>query len=369
MKIIDFELSEPLFEENTGMLKAMLRNMFDTAYPSGVKAAAGLKDSVFEEPLLFYHLMQAPRFPVQQILAGYLTNQADRSYLAQCPKSSDRHGLAYLPGIGYWEASSDKLLHDEGGREWLGATQIELYKHIPDIITDHDPDADYCPRTLNDENRDALLQALEKMRTCVPDLFNIITRCTKNICLFKSETLNSFAAITQHGTCFINVVEPDSSEVFFIDDLAHQCGHIIFNVLTVKTEDFLNYDKNTYIRDLGGFDVDDRNIYSIFHGLFTYSCILESLDAYLEKGYADDQPLLNVEALARLGFYITKMYVDLETLYGKQIFTPLGETYYSAFIKNYQKLYDKYHTVFKAFPYENQPYIFNFGQFLTDYTK
>ena len=370
MKIIDFDLDLPFFQQNRHLLRGMLRSLFETGYPDMANQQALLQESVFDEPLLYYHLLGSKAYyPIEQITAGYKNVNTDAFESGQLPHAKDIHGRAYFPGIGYRDAAENGFSDKNGGREWLGGTGIELYKFIPNIILDHDPSVSYCPSSLIEDYRNALTQAIEKMRLITPEFFELICACTKNICLFRSDSLNSFAGITQHGTCFINVVETDSSEVFFIDDLSHQCGHIIFNILTAKTEDFLNFDKDTYIRDLGGFDVDDRKIYSIFHGLFTYSCILGALDAYLENTDAEEQSLLRLEALVRLGFYITKMFVDLENLYGKNLFTPLGETYYAAFIKNYQRMYDKYHTVIKTFPYANQPYVFSFEQFLKDYAQ
>lgn len=370
MKIIDFDLDPHFFQQNQNLLRNMLRSLFEAAYPDLANQQVPLHESVYDEPLLYYHLLGSKAYyPIEQITAGYHNLSAEKPRLGDLPHAKDIHGKTYFPGIGYLDTSENGLLDKTGGREWLGKTEVELYKFVPNIILDHDPSVNYCPSDLADGYRNALTRAFEKMRLNTPEFFELICMCTKNICLFKSDNLNSFAGITQHGTCFINIVEDDASEVFFMDDLAHQCGHIIFNILTAKTEDFLKFDKTTLIRDLGGFDADDRNIYSIFHGLFTYSCILSSLDAYLENTDAEEQPLLRLEAFARLGFYVTKMFVDLENLYGKNLFTPLGETYYAAFIKNYQCMYDKYHTTIKTLPFANQPYVFSFEQFLKDYTS
>ena len=56
---------------------------------------------------------------------------------------------------------------------------------------------------------------------------------------------NSFATIKAHGMAFFNVYQDEYDEVFFVDDIAHQTGHIIFNVMIYESNRFFKKDKNT----------------------------------------------------------------------------------------------------------------------------
>lgn len=376
MKIINFQFDVEEIYRHQDLLREMLKSLLAENYHALVDGGAQVAEDVYDEPLLYYYLLESrDHYPIEQIIGGYF-GAALPETAAQVSVVSDINQVVYIPEKGYWKVSQQPLTYGQLGmagqngqfeeRQYAGDTGIEFYQFVPQIIVDFDPTVSCSPKALLAANRTSVECALGHIKNNNPDLFELICLCTKNISLFKSDTLNSFASITHHGTSFINVVAEAPSEVFFIDDLAHQCGHIIFNVLTVKTEDFLNYPKGTLIKEFSGLEIDDRTIYSIFHGLFTYSCILECLDTYLQNGSFGDKLENQREAQARLGFYLIKMFRDLENLYGKNLFTPMGESHYQSFIKNYHYIFDTYYETTKQFKYVQQPYIFCHEQFLKE---
>jgi len=86
------------------------------------------------------------------------------------------------------------------------------------------------------------------MRRATPVLFDALRSVTRRIVLYSADLPNSFATLSAHGVAFLNVKD-DNDEVFFVDDLAHQCGHIMFNALTQEKPRFLARTADTPLRD------------------------------------------------------------------------------------------------------------------------
>src|SRR2546426_2901954 len=106
------------------------------------------------------------------------------------------------------------------------------------------------------------------MRRATPALFDALHAVTRRIFLYNAELPTSFATMSAHGVAFLNVKD-DNDEVFFVDDLAHQCGHVLFNALTQEKERFLARPADTPMRDFCHDQEDPRTLYSALHGLFT----------------------------------------------------------------------------------------------------
>jgi hypothetical protein len=101
-------------------------------------------------------------------------------------------------------------------------------------------------------------------------------------------------------------------------------------------------------------------VYGAFHGLFTYTCILHSMDRILEKG---DDSLMVSEALGRIGFYLNKFKIDLVNLDNPKILTDEGMNFHAQFQDSYEYIYAKYNRQIVGFDYSNQPYTFQYDLF------
>lgn len=205
-----------------------------------------------------------------------------------------------------------------------------------------------------------LQRAFKIMKQNNPVFYQLVRYTIKNVSLFKSPDLNSFASMMMHGAIFLNVgIVPIISKVLFIEDIAHQAAHVIFNVMIIDTEDFLVVDKNTKVSDSNN---SGRTVYVVYHALFTYCCILDCLDQYLEKksfkNEEDEQ-----EALARIGFLLRKMKLDIATATKDNYYTELGKTLLSNMISSFDEMLNKYQNKVSSFNYSGQPYNFDIKQF------
>jgi hypothetical protein len=205
-----------------------------------------------------------------------------------------------------------------------------------------------------------LTRAFALLHRYCPEFREEVAFVTRYIMLYRGKLPNSFATLSAHGAVFFNITE-DHDEVFFLDDIAHQCGHVLFNAFTLEKERFLARDPMTPLTALGGPPGETRTLYSAFHGLFTYTCIGPVLSTCLERQAFDDRQAH--EALGRLGFILRKFRIDLALLNQRSVFTPRGWRCYRIFAAVYRDLQMRYGPLVDPLDYANQPYVFNYRRF------
>lgn len=166
-----------------------------------------------------------------------------------------------------------------------------------------------------------------------------------------------------HGTAYFNTENKLQTPVFFIDDIAHQCGHIVFNVLTLDTPKYLKVPKDHPLKNYSTNPGEMRGAYGAFHGLFTYTCILNALDHVLQSQYFTDENL-RFEALGRIGFYLSKFYLDLKLMNNPEILTEDGLDSHRQFQEGFELIANQYGKEVRKFDYNNQLYTFQYDLFL-----
>lgn len=385
MKLLEFVVEEDLLAANQAELSDTIRLLLYQQDPELLEELDYDDDASFLDPGLFYYFLadegtkKAPR--LAQTLYGYLP-------LAQRPArqrvQADETGLLYLPRIGYfsaaanaqaelvWDAATQTLtLLDATGAPALRPAQPELYLpgssirlayHNTDLLT-HYLDAQLLEpvQASAARNQATLLATTALVQRQLPDFWRVLGLAVREVVLFNSAKQLSLATISYHGTAFLNVGAGPNSPAFFLDDLAHQGGHVIFNALTLQTDDFLTVPKHTPLNQYTHARHDERTVYGAFHGLFTYTSILHCLD------YCLHHELLAVEhrgeALARLGFYARKFRQDVTSFPAQAILTPAGLRYWEMFSSGLASLEQQYQGYLAAADYRNQPYLFDYALF------
>jgi hypothetical protein len=183
---------------------------------------------------------------------------------------------------------------------------------------------------------------------------------TRRVVLYRADQPNSFASMSLHGAAFLNV-PAQSDEVFFADDLAHQCGHMMFNALTQDKARVLARPAATLLRDIGDDPHDPRTLYSAFHGLFTYSTILWILQAYETPQRSSDRQ--RHDALGRIAFNLNKFALDLHCLAAPGLFTDEGRAIYTLFAGVYDAVSAIYGARAQTLDLSDQPYVFDYARF------
>jgi hypothetical protein len=327
-------------------------------------------DTIFLEPSLFCYFLSpldtSKKISFTQSLYGY-TSEANRP--PSLNVKSDLFGLINLPNLGYVKTeplqeisiSSLDLNTRLIQNEFVTNSQIRICKHptdelglIDNIRFDQSIETTLC------RNKMQLLQACLYMQSHLPEFWTLIEMVTREFVLFASPNHNSFAGISHHGTAYFNTEGKEQTVAFFIDDISHQCGHIIFNSLTLDTDTYLRVEKEHLLNNFISNKNDHRSVYGAFHGLFTYTCILYSLDQLLDR---DGSKLIQHESLGRLGFYLNKFKLDLKNMNNPKILTDEGMRFHVQFNQSYQYMLDKYHKQVSSFNYSNQPYTFQYDLF------
>ena len=335
-------------------------------------------NNIFLEPLLFSYFNGKkenliPKEALEEILQGYFVKKEK----IKIKYSFNKIGIAYVPSVGYFKKGDSVPFEDI---KLIFNTGIELVKHkiihLRYVFRDfNEQPIEERKITISKElvevHEESLSIAFSYIKKYTPNHYNLIEQCCKKVVLFKTnpENTNSFATINAHGMAFFNVFQKEYDEVFFVDDIAHQTGHIIMTTLTFKRKDYFLIDENLNIKSIANNPKEYRSFYILFHALYTYYTTILCLDNCISNNCFDRRQ--THEAKARIGFYLIKYNLDLRKLYKLA-------NYYGGFAKilsknaipvfktvnnKYLNMEEKWRNVVKKFNYDNQPYNFTYKKF------
>ena len=356
-------------------------------------------DKIYQEPLLFayFNSNKVDKIALNTILYGYI-KPGNRP--KQLQVKSDRFGRIYLPNLG-WLITKEKeqlfvliadpnndfflVIHGEKidfkfePLEIIEGTAIELLKYPIPLL-------EQCYYDVDEELIDVEIENIAKqhlqhitiawnlIKNLIPKHYELITSITKKSVIFNVDTTlrNSFASLKAQGTGFFNTYQKDYNEVFFMDDIVHQTGHLIFFALIYDLPDFIQVDPDTTLEslELENNTTETRNIHVVFHALYTYYTTFICLDAYLD---IDDLEISKKhEALGRMYFYIGKCYQDLLLIdnpiepsgKSQEIFTEKGLIIYNEIKSTFNLMKNKWYPSVKDFDMSNQPYNFTYSKFV-----
>ncbi len=334
-------------------------------------------DNVFLDPLLFAYFNSKKenmfsKDMLTEIMQGYFIEKEP----LLLKESFNNKGIAYVPNLGYFDKQGNKV----DDVYIINNTSIELLihpvthlKHIFKDFNENNIDESKIEiskaQSLKYEN--ALTQALQYIKTSNKVHYDLIEQCCKKIVLFETDpkNTNSFATINAHGIAFFNVYQEVYDEVFFVDDIAHQTGHIIMTAILFERKKYFLFDENQNIGTFTKNKLEYRSFYILFHALYTYYTTFLCLDACLENNCFDKRQIH--EAKGRIGFYLLKCKTDLINF--EEIIN-----YHNGFnnvlsfegIEIFQNIENKYFEVLKKheevtfFKYKNQPYNFTYSEFI-----
>lgn len=342
-------------------------------------------DAPFLEPLLFTCFSpQSTRVTLDQILYGYVPTATRPRTIDACTGGD---GTLYLPRVGYIPTDlPDRVVAIAGpdssgefGVESSGMRSTrtcETVSQIPgtdiEIATHHDPLTDglmkagehqVIPGSIDEaaqRHAGSVERAVSVLGEVADDLLASLVPVTRRVVVFHLDGLDSFASFSAHGTAFLQA-EPDVDEVFFVEDLAHQCGHIIFNAMTLDRHDFFAVDPETPLKSETDNTDDHRTIYVAFHGLFTECLMCICLERCRRAGVFTGRQ--QHELLGRLSFILKRLNLDLLNLNREGLFSSAGEELYRMFCVVFDDVYEGARDQVVQFKLGNQPYAFRYEQF------
>lgn len=375
LKILDFKVSENTLAHHHKVFFEILSNIFFSriAYFENHFDILELDSRIIWNPEVICFLLNdlpIDNNHLEKLNFGYALNENRKAINV----TSDSFGIIDIPNVGFFiaQSNSDFVLEECNRHFHLDKEITERFEYtynsiqfrpvLPKIAYENQNlDLLESPKTTFENNKTTIVNAFELIKNYSKSLFHMINKCVDSVVVYNAKNSNSFANINYHGVAFINIYQKKQNEIFFVDDLAHQCGHVIFNVLTLDAGNFLSIPKNTLIKSITRKSKDRRTIYDAFHGLFTYTCIIDILsNLYCHWNCSKEN---KNELLARIGFYMLKFRIDLGYLDHPEIFTDLGNTYFKQFVSGYKKIYERLFKFYGHFNFSNQDYIFDFKKF------
>lgn len=351
-------------------------------------------DATFLEPCLFaYCGKEHTRMSMQQILFGYYPDEHKPPVF---DVYTNLKGVAYLPQYGYIKSNlkqaslkatyllDEKKLclknkEEEIVAEWQPPCYLTTVPTI-ELTNSFDPYTEELLAAWADVSKESLNTmlaarpvALEQFQPAIEEAFNILKEylpeeldlyaaSTRRIVLFSCSELRNFATRDMHGTIFLNVDEY-SNVTFFLEELIHQCSHVVFNAMTYNIEDFFTVDHGKTIGDYLD-NTDFRTLYSALHGIYTTGRIVD-LFLKIIKHKQDFSSEVLYEMKGRVAINKNRHNIGLEKIPMEKIFTPKGQEIFTYY---YQKLDNNLqeNAAFFDFDMATHPVVFNFQKFKED---
>jgi hypothetical protein len=335
------------------------------------------EESIFLEPLLFIYFNAKK----DKIFSTAMLSEIIQGYFVEkepllLNESFNDLGVAYVPKLGYFDRGGIKVedirIIDNSSIELLIYPIVHLktiFRDLSEIVLDWNK-----IEISNDfilKNKKALTTAIQYMKKSNKAHFNLIEQCCKKIVLFKTDpkNTNSFATINAHGIAFLNVYQDEYDEVFFVDDIAHQTGHIILTTILFERKKYFLIDENINIGTIIKNKLEYRSFYVLFHALYTYYTTFLCLDACLENNFFDNRQAY--EAKGRIGFYLQKCKMDLMN-FQKVVdyYNGINNVLSCDGIEIFQNIENKYFEMLKtnnnapSFNFKNHPYNFTYSEFI-----
>jgi hypothetical protein len=128
---------------------------------------------------------------------------------------------------------------------------------------------------------------------------------------------------------FFNIPAAPSVD-YFVEELTHQGGHVLFSECTLQRGDFFVADPDANLAEVIGGD-DGRDLYGFFHGLFTEHMECQIIRAVLAEGLAPEEQVADFRHhLDGVGGRHDRDLALVEPAVD-QVFSELGRTVYDEF--------------------------------------
>jgi hypothetical protein len=341
-------------------------------------------DSIFQEPLLYtYYNVPSPSMQLSQILYGYIqpSSRPESQDVA-----TDADGVVYLPNIGYFKTGlparnitlhykDDTFNFTDGDvpvpatfipLTYIKGTTIELCSRNNLLFQDFFAMANsHEVSFFSGEEWDKHQKNVEKAFTIVQDNFpvfyDMLLQSVRRIVIFKSPSQRSFASLQVNGAAFFNIKEHDD-EVFILEDITHQCGHVVYYAVAHDKQTYLAAPITTPLKNFTGVETDSRGLLNAFYALLPYC-----FSNYCSKVCDDNQVFKGRqyhEFLGRFAFRMRKFTTDIKNFSAPGIFTPKGIELFKGMKAVHQLIYDSRQPVLQHFDVTNQQYEFSYDRFL-----
>ncbi len=191
-------------------------------------------------------------------------------------------------------APSQTFLTDEELDSGLRQKGIEINKNFKILST-------------LDSGERIIKNSIRVLKSSSPRIFSQIDRVTDEVLIHISQKSNSFVSEKINGTIFLYPKE-NPTLCYFIEELAHQGGHLILLAATNSSLDYFICEQSSYTKNHHTAESNSRNNYVILHSLFTLAMISNCLRDVLHSNLINNEEKL--EALGRLLYASRRFEMD-----------------------------------------------------------
>jgi hypothetical protein len=358
-------------------------------------------DKIYQNSFVFAALNAKKEVEVTDVLWGYKSTDLQEKPIHIV---TDEFGRLYLPNLGYFNTdkkitslrlsynSETYVLTNEKYEEVNFSFEprvlihdlFEVIKHPHYLLTEHfySSEGNILEVEITEITQKHLKNvtlALDILRDYSSDFYELLKVSVRNVMIFKSDSYefmnsevvdrNSFATLSVHGCAFFNAFQKEYNEVFFIEDIAHQCGHVIFNTYLASKPDLFKIESTTNIASAEEVDLfnEERSLCVVTHALYTYDSIFTCFSNCLENNVFEGDKFH--EILGRLAFNCYKFTQDYKLLSqldaegNSLFFNNEGEVLLFHFHETYLTIVKKWGDNLKVLNLNEQPYNFSFRIF------
>ncbi len=377
------------FEDPFGLLADFMKSSMFKKAPHLFKLIDFEDDNNFLDPLFLLKVSYdpVPKFSYEQILFGYIHDDKKPEQIKVL--SSDK-GVVYLPRVGYLKtpvlSSEIDLFYNHELKEIklkFGAESVD-YVFVPiKTLGDSQIDLVRYNNPLNDDNFGSkenrqivdiesafndhcehVEKAMNIIKNEYPWYYSYIKKGVKKIIVFYNDEVRSFASKTTTGTSYISA-RKEYNEVFFLEDIVHQCAHNILYIMTPEMDDYFTVDaKNGLIAEYNKGENDRRTIYSAYHGTFSLININTLFSILLKKNIFDGHK--KHELTGRFADNLKRLGRNIRDIKYQEIYTEKGWELLNAIEERYNFLYSEFGPLVEKYDTSRQPYVFSYSIFLED---
>lgn len=341
------------------------------------------EEGPFMEPLLYtWFNAREKKITLDQILYGYIAS--DRRP-ASIPVYPDTNGIIYLPNIGYYHTNIPEGVVDyywnpdpsavrlmANGLEIeatfenicrLNNTEIELCLHNnPLLNTLFEGEDDLAIEDAVSRHKHHLEKALAYIKAYYPEFDVLLHATVKRMVLYKSTHMRSFATMLANGTAFFNV-QDWHDEVYFCEDITHQCGHVIYYAVMFNKASFFSVPPETSIKQFNNRSNDGRTVLGAFYSLLPFCFSNTNSYRLYEAGVFSDRQLH--EFFGRFAFRMRKFKVALEDFRSGDMLSEKGRLLWNEFEQALNEVEEKVKPFLYEYDTSNQNYNFSYENFLS----
>ncbi|SOB88672.1 HEXXH motif-containing putative peptide modification protein [Streptomyces sp. 1331.2] len=194
-----------------------------------------------------------------------------------------------------------------------------------------------------------------------PEYAGLVEECVRRIVIFRASRPNSFAALSAHGAVFINASQGAGS-IFFLEELLHQCGHVIFGAMTVRPERLFSVHPQTLLPGSNTPSGEPRTAYVVLHAIFTEMVMAEGFGRCLEMRLVEGDA--QYELKGRLAYILQRYAEDLTDLLAQNIMSDAGLSLIEQLTEEFKRLASRHYEALRGVNLTGQPYVFDYSQFL-----